>query len=324
MTKPSFEKINYSVRPNKNVQRKLIVEILQRLGARYPISEYRYIGMGSMWFTDFALFHRALGIKDMISIERDAVDRALFNAPFGCITVEEGETTSVLPDLSLSEKPTLLWLDYDSGIEGPVLEDSRLASADLASMSILVLTVDASRTTLKETRDPNGEKLTREEALRFYCGELAPARLPKGAFSIQGYPRLLSRILTANVDHVLRKAGRTERYTKLFDFTYSDGTPMVTVGGMIASEGDRLLLRRCNLRNLSYLPEKDGIVDQFKIDVPHLTPKEKMALDQILPSESHPSMETLATKVGFKLKPEHLRSYGRFYRHYPVFGEYLF
>ncbi len=84
LRKPSFKTINYSIRPNKNVERKLIIEFLSALEQKFHISNYRYIGFGSMWFTDFILMHKALQINDMISIEESKSNekRAEFNKPF--------------------------------------------------------------------------------------------------------------------------------------------------------------------------------------------------------------------------------------------------
>ena len=43
----SYDKINYLLRPSKQVERKLFIEGLQRLSkADYYISEYTYAGLG--------------------------------------------------------------------------------------------------------------------------------------------------------------------------------------------------------------------------------------------------------------------------------------
>jgi len=84
---PSFRKINYSLRPGKNIERKMLAEIFSRLAVFRPLSDYSYVGFGSVYFTDFALFHRQFGFCPMYSIEEDeeGKERAPFNVPFGCI-----------------------------------------------------------------------------------------------------------------------------------------------------------------------------------------------------------------------------------------------
>ena len=85
---PSFRKIDYSVRPAKHAERKMLLEIFRHFSVFAPMREYRYVGLGSVWFSDFQLFHRALGIPDMISIEREknAEARIRKNIPFAAIT----------------------------------------------------------------------------------------------------------------------------------------------------------------------------------------------------------------------------------------------
>src|SRR5713226_5987155 len=98
---PVAERLNYSLRPNKNVERKLMAGVLRALMPEIPIGESRYIGMGSLWFVDFVLFHRVLGITDMVSVERDLVDRARFNQPYDCVVVREGDIGAVLTQLAI-------------------------------------------------------------------------------------------------------------------------------------------------------------------------------------------------------------------------------
>ncbi len=98
----SFRKIDYSLRPGKNVERKMISEMLGRLAVFRPLAEYCYIGFGSVYFTDFALFHRQWGLSPMYSIEGDeeGMRRASFNAPFSCVNVLRGRSAALLPTIS--------------------------------------------------------------------------------------------------------------------------------------------------------------------------------------------------------------------------------
>ncbi len=62
----SFEKINYNLRPNKCIERKMMCETLSRLSHLEHLHNYRYIGLGSPYFSDFSLFHKNLGITELI------------------------------------------------------------------------------------------------------------------------------------------------------------------------------------------------------------------------------------------------------------------
>lgn len=46
----SGQKINYTLRPAKCVERKILCELLIKFKTPIPIHEYRYIGFGSFYF----------------------------------------------------------------------------------------------------------------------------------------------------------------------------------------------------------------------------------------------------------------------------------
>ena len=62
--------LNYDIRPEKQVERKIILEILNELrGLNYKISWYRYVGMPSVFYYDFIFLYKYLYIEDMIWFE---------------------------------------------------------------------------------------------------------------------------------------------------------------------------------------------------------------------------------------------------------------
>ena len=317
----SFDFVNYLLRPNKNVERKLMVEALGLFDDQFLFSQYRYVGLGSMWFVDFSLLHRTFGISDMVSIEKDSPDRADFNRPFNCVRVEPGESTIVLPNIGLDEKRTLIWMDYDSGLFGPALEDAVIVAEKVLSGSVFAISVNAHHGQLRRLKRPNGDPLSPEEALRDRAGGLVPRVVTPAMLDRLGFPSLVARILIDGVRHALVAAGRAERFIPLFNFSYQDGAPIVTVGGMIASEEDARLLEQTRVRDLDFVANANG--EPFPINVPHLTPREKHALDQLLPRANALGEQFVLAELGFSLEQPALDSYSRFYPHYPVFGEFM-
>ncbi|MDB5978272.1 MAG: hypothetical protein JWR07_5032 [Nevskia sp.] len=57
------------------------------------------------------------------------------------------------------------------------------------------------------------------------------------------------------------------------------------------------------------------------IMVPHLTIKEKIALDRMMPSPHSPTDGEMDGAAGFRLLRDQIDAYHRHYRHYPMFGE---
>src|ERR1700690_2713387 len=105
----SYEKIHYRMRPAKNGQRKMLCEAFRRLGKVRELPEYRYVGFGSMYYGDFILFHKALGIEQMISIEHEkGAKRAKFNRPYECVTVLPGTANEKLIELNWKECPAIV------------------------------------------------------------------------------------------------------------------------------------------------------------------------------------------------------------------------
>src|SRR5688572_20955159 len=95
----SYERINYGLRPAKSIERKMLCEAFRRLSEFGSVESYVYIGFGSTYFSDFNLFHKQLGIRNMISLEKDKNNKARFefNRPFKCITIEYGHSNEILP-----------------------------------------------------------------------------------------------------------------------------------------------------------------------------------------------------------------------------------
>ena len=67
----SYDQINYYLRPSKHVERNMLAAAFMRLREFGSLEAYRYVGMGSVNFSDFVIFHRLLGVSPMISIEKD-------------------------------------------------------------------------------------------------------------------------------------------------------------------------------------------------------------------------------------------------------------
>jgi len=142
----------------------MFCDLFRRLEGFSPIGLYRYVGFGSVCFSDFQLFHRILGIADMVSIEKevDHEQRFRFNKPFDCIDLKMGCASEVLPTLDW-QKPTIVWLDYDKPLRAEHLADISTVVAKCLSGSLLMVTVnvgDDERTGIPGTDEADLRRLT--------------------------------------------------------------------------------------------------------------------------------------------------------------------
>src|SRR5688572_15532181 len=119
----SFAKFNYSLRPSKQVERKILIELLSDIaGAGYRIRDYTYLGFGSVYYVDFVMFHKYLFIDSMVCVEWGDIPRRMrFNKPYRFIKLRMGAIGDLAPEVIGSRKKFLAWLGYDRQLDGEML-----------------------------------------------------------------------------------------------------------------------------------------------------------------------------------------------------------
>ena len=313
----SYERIHYGLRPAKNVQRKMLAEAFRRLSEFGSLESYRYVGLGSPYFNDFILFHKSLGIRQMISIERDVGNRRRFefNRPFNCVQMNFGESTEVLPRLSWLTK-TILWLDYDGTLEPSVFADVKLFCASAVSGSVLIVTVNAEPVQL----DPDVPRVL--ELQNRLGRERVPPELTEEDLTQWGTARVYRRILTSHILETLaeRNGGLSREnkfeFMQLFYFCYKDGSDrMLTVGGLVYEKGQSTNVAKCGFDLLSFVRDGHRRKTPCLIDVPKLTYKEMRYLDRQLPRNKKGRLAVP------KVPAADVKTYERIYRYFPTFAE---
>ena len=315
----SFEKINYSLRPAKAVERKMLCECFRRLSPFGRVDTYRYVGFGSTYFSDFSLIHRSLGIRDLVSIERemDWIDRFEFNRPYGCIDVKFGESTELLPELDWTPR-TILWLDYDGKLTADGLADVATFCRSCSPGSVLVVSVNVHPDAV-----PQGDDRTEsdeEYRMRLLKERLGQHKLPADTDPkrLAGWDvgRLSRRVIEQEVQVTLldRNGARAEntelRYRQLFNFHYRDGARMMTTGGVVYEVGQESIVNSCGFEQLDFVRGKE---EPCEILVPSLTFREMRDIDAHLPATA----DDVTTPVG----RDDLEAYQAIYRYFPTFVE---
>jgi len=310
-TSKSALNVQFDLRAAKQVERRMIVDTLQRLAqAQFPIRDYKYTGMGSIHFVDFVIFHRLLGIDDMLSVEHDSTleDRVKFNRPFKCIKTKMCSATDVIPTLSQDEKH-LLWLDYDEPVTSEILNDVFLAGSQLSTGSILVVTVDVEPPD-KVSDNLYASKAYFEREARKYLSSIDDKDFAEGNLH-KTSKRVIINALKEGM------AGRTGiNYYPLFFFVYADGHRMMTVGGIIGSKVEKRKINSMDIEGATYLRMN---IDSaaYEIKIPVLTRKERQLLDSAMPCDAGWQPKEFAVPAN------DIEAYREIYRFFPAYAELL-
>ena len=314
MNKPSFEKIDYRLRPAKNVQRKMLCETFSRFSPIQQLSKYCYIGFGSIGFVDFSLFHQRLGIDKMMSIEKhtDSMERFELNRPYSCIRILWGKSNRVLPTLTWKSR-TIIWLDYDQPLDAGILEDVQLVVSKLKSGSAIVVTVD-----VEPSRPSSDLGSTRLKELE---GRIEKRRVPIGTkgshLSGWGLAGVSRDVLTNEIEETLRDrngplSGKAKvHYQQMFNFQYADGPRMLTVGGILLNNNDQGRLPEGHFDDLDFVSNDRT---EYRIETPLLTMRELSLLQECLPQKTKDKDYPPVPKAD-------IEKFARIYRYYPNFLE---
>jgi len=293
-------KYSYSFRPRKQIQRLLIVDACHRLRGIAPLEEYQYVGLGGFEFVDFDLFRRRLGIRRMMSYEKDPEpDRYEFNRPFADIELRFGPASQHLPFL---DKATLriVWLDYLQRLNTEVLQDAAAAAARLSPGSLLLVSVNAM---------PGRPAGTRRAQLVDDVGEeLIPNGVDDETLGKWGLADVQRRILLGAITDALAARAEGAVFEQLFNFRYADGAQMLTVGGMIVTPGVRRTFEAAQFHQLEHVSRDAASV---LIAAPALTTKEALHLNRQLPLAPDVVLECPG------IDEADMDGYQQFYRWYP-------
>jgi hypothetical protein len=280
---------------------------------------YRYIGFGSIYFTDFQLFHQALGVSDMISIEKEIAQepRFNFNKPYRCVDLKMGHSNVVLPTLDW-EKHCVIWLDYDGKLDKSVLADVATIVAKAQSGTIWVTSLNA-EPERKPGTPPEDQDAFRLQYFKENVGaENVPNDLTGAHLRAGSIEKVYRRVLLNEVVKGLSDrngpltSGKKMRFQQLVNLSHSDDAQMMTIGGILYEEADQAVMGQCGFGQLHFYRDGD---DPYVIRAPKLTPKEIRCVNALLPKV--PAVPLTLPGV----PASDLEDYAMIYRYYPSFVE---
>lgn len=329
----SSEKINYRLRPNKAVERRMLGEMLSRIDKIADLSGYRYIGFGSTYFADFSLFHRTLGIDDMISIEGDdkVLERCRINKPYNCIELRSGKSGEVLPELDLADRPSIIWLDYDGPLMDYVFEDINTVLTSVTPGSFFIISVNADFTKIRLGAEKEKGSKKSERCKNYFKTLIGSGRFPEKYESTglkqSDYHEIIYRTVINEMEAAaIRNPGTEEgplKFHQAVHFKYSDGAQMLTIGGFIFSEAkEKITVKTMGLADLPYYRNSG---ETFEISCPVLSIKETNELNALLPAkiDKLEDIDSINDLNEYPIDNQYIYEYSRLYRYYPSYIESL-
>jgi len=264
----------------------MFVELVRKL--RFiPTENYKYIGFGSVGFIDFRLFYRALGITDMLSIEGtlevDEQDRFKRNVPHGCVDIQFGMSSTVLPTIDFTT-PSIVWLDYDNALRRSMASDLALVAGKAASGTFIAVSVVGALAPNQSTEKRDQEVARLKSEFKNYLPhdakhtDLIGKKFSKFVRFALGQ---IVRDAVADADAGLQTPEDARSVKQVCFFTYRDGLPMLTLAWLIVANKDQQMMEDSQLSSLIFYRDDETA---YQIDVPIVTPLELREMEKRLPN----------------------------------------
>lgn len=308
--------VSYDLRPSKQCERKMMLDSFNAaMESDFPISDYRYVGMGANRFYDFILIHKYLGIDKMISLEHDQkmLQRAIFNCPYKFIKILNATVHNFVSSDHFTEN-SIYWMDYDSRIRPDI-------TRDIASLASRVKLGDFIFFTTCGVPPKNIEKKSGRERLdelnEVFHG-LANSLTIEDMENVN-FTRAVHKILHAAFTNafVVRDEGV---FRPFFQVEYADGLNMITYGGVFAETGKcKTFLDHLRIK-VSFLSFE--LFKNYRIKKFDLTEKERNLFDLAVTAKRSNAKEIGELKrLGFETRE--LQSYSELLRYHSRYVETL-
>lgn len=276
----------------------MFCDAVRSLRSLRPMEDYQYVGLGHWQFVDFELMRREVGIRSMVSIERNTSQQARFetNKPFGEIDLLFGEAFEKLQEIDLS-RPTIAWLDYTSKLDAGVVRDLRFLTEKLPAGSVIAATLNC---------HPDREDQRLDALVRAVGNDIAPGDLSEDDLDRDGLPRVQRRVL---VEQLGAKAAERTPPAKIQQFLflrYADRAPMTFWAALLVDETIDASTALLALERLEQFRDGD---EPLEISVPWLSTREVIALNEQLRAGEVPTLRGL--------NPNECEAYARLHRWYP-------
>jgi hypothetical protein len=226
---------------------------------------------------------------------------------------------------------TIVWLDYESKLDETVLSDMASVCARACSGSVLLVSVnvhverDPDETTRKDYSAETGLPFNiddyRLRELRKRLPDCLPPEIQGSQLRGKGLAVISRKVMNNGVEESLSvrnsvvSSEKKLLHHQIFNFHYSDGTPMLTVGWIFFEASEQHKLDACSFNEVNFVRFGE---EAYAIEVPCLTMKEMRYLNAQLP-KAGPNAVILPG-----VPSSHIERYSEIYRYFPTFAEATF
>ena len=329
---PSGGAVPYHLRPNKTVERLMMVEVLGFVHEAFDLSDCAYVSMGGRALEDHRLVHERLETTNLLSFDSDetTVGRQQFNRPYPIIECRHASSAEIVDGFDQirtelgSTGPSVVWLDYTSPKDRQLqLREVESLVSKLLSRDAVKVTMNANPDTLAERRGVSFEKYQVAAAAKLadQLGEYSPSHdLPHEKMTATGLPEILNQAIKTAVLNGLRGSGGLKVYP-LSAFRYADGPhQMLALTFTVIDSADWCKLIGGRLSDWPFLASDWD--DVTEIAVPDLTVKERLEIAEHViaqpPGVFHDSLSFMLDSDP-KISRQRLEQYVVHYLRCPIF-----
>jgi hypothetical protein len=328
----SGEAVPYHLRQNKHVDRQLFVELLSHANRVIPVKDALYISFGGVYFEDFKLIHQIFGTERMLSIEKESwvFDRQRHNKPYGCIKCRQLTSGELVTNMAairkqFGQRPMICWLDFaDAANRRAQLDEVGLLAKSCFEFDIVRITMNVNPINLSPPvplQKPQERDQIRLERLRTDFADRVPRLIEAGDVTQEGFTLFVVEMIKHQIQRALLSSPGLF-FQPLGSYSYTDSAhKMLTVTGtFLRDEKVENYLSLTRLRKFDFA----GLGwELHHINVPLLSQREKLTLDQKFGNRKTSAQVASGLKFRFDKKPETseamLKSYFSFHRYYPHF-----
>ena len=282
---------------------------------------------------DHRVIHSALGLKRMISVERnpDVFAQQQFNRPLReihCIQRDikafvDGFTVEIKKAKVSSDSRFIVWLDFEAPDELMSQLQTFQALIDLANDGdVIRITLNAHAGSLGSHLQGETDaslQVRRMEKIKTRFGDFLPEDVSLESTQNARYPGAVLGALKLAVMRATGGSGRT--FLPLLIVQYADGQPMLTVTGVVLPDIEvAAFVKNSGVASWPHYANSWSNVERVAT-APHLTLRERMLIDQAVLRSSLklPSKLQYLTKLQRMAAADLLRLYRRYQRFFPLF-----